>query len=420
MDVIALILFLVVIVLAFLRKTNVGILALAIGTIAVKLFGLTDKDLISGISSSMFCIMAGLTLLFSIINNTGALQLLARKVVSLAGKRIWVIPITVYAAGFVVAGIGLGASAGLAIIPGLAVSIALQVGYNPVMLCLIGICGLMGGRMTPITPEAAIINNAVAGSGLANVMPTILVCQTLITVIFSCIIFLIYRGYRVKQPTQSSASAAKEHFNKKQVIALCSILLMMALIIFVKVNVGLAAFIAAAILLLLGVADEGSSIKSMPWSTILMILGVGALLDVVDSVGGIRLMSDALSSIMTSKTAVPLMGLSSGLLSLVSNATSVVYPTMMPMCIEIAEQIGGVNPVALMAAVGAGGSLAGISPMSTGGALALAALATTKTDLSEAEQSKAFVQLLITAAIGLVITAIVSGLCCNWIANLMS
>ena len=119
-----------------------------------------------------------------------------------------------------------------------------------------------------------------------------------------------------------------------------------------------------------------------------MILGVGALLDIVNTGGGIELMSNAISSVMNTKTAVPFMGVSAGLLSLVSSALGVVYPTMMPMSADIAAQIGGINPVALMAAVGVGGSLAGVSPLSTGGALILAALGTNTKDFNKAKQDK--------------------------------
>ena len=61
MDLLALVLFIVTIVLAFIRKVNIGILAIAVGAIAVRIFGLTDKQLISGISSSMFCTLVGIT-----------------------------------------------------------------------------------------------------------------------------------------------------------------------------------------------------------------------------------------------------------------------------------------------------------------------------------------------------------------------
>ncbi len=103
-----------------------------------------------------------------------------------------------------------------------------------------------------------------------------------------------------------------------------------------------------------------------------MVLGVGAMMTIVDAAGGIDLMSNALSSLMNSKTATPIMSISAGLMSMVSSALAVVYPTMMPMCVDIAKAVGGVDPLALIAAVGVGGSLAGVSPLSTGGALILA------------------------------------------------
>ena len=77
MDLLALVLFIVTIVLAFIRKVNIGILAIAVGAIAVRIFGLTDKQLISGISSSMFCTLVGITFLFAVVKSTGALDLLA-------------------------------------------------------------------------------------------------------------------------------------------------------------------------------------------------------------------------------------------------------------------------------------------------------------------------------------------------------
>ena len=83
-DIISLVLFIVVILLAFFRKVNVGVVAVTFGVIMVRIFGLTDKDLIGGFSSSMFTTLVGITLLFAAITQTGALDLLARKIIALA------------------------------------------------------------------------------------------------------------------------------------------------------------------------------------------------------------------------------------------------------------------------------------------------------------------------------------------------
>ncbi|MCC0633531.1 SLC13 family permease [Clostridioides sp. ZZV15-6388] len=419
MDVIALLLFLGVIILAFVRKNNAGILALAIGVIAVRIFGMDDKDLYGAISNSMFTTLVGITLLFAIVNSTGALKLVAEKIVAASGKRVWLIPIAVFIAGFVVAGVGPGAIPALAIIPAMAVPVAITVGYNPVMLALIGECGLMAGRMTPITPEGQIITTVAEGVGIENVMPAVLACQTLSTIVFSIVLFIIFKGYKLKKPINVINSKEIEKFNVKQIISLISIVVMIAFIIIFDMNVGLAAFSVSAVLLLFNIAEDGECIKAIPWSTIVMVLGVGAMMTIVDAAGGIDLMSNALSSLMNSKTATPIMSISAGLMSMVSSALAVVYPTMMPMCVDIAKSVGGVDPLALIAAVGVGGSLAGVSPLSTGGALILAAMGSSKKDFNKEEQNKVFVQLFIMSAVGLLVIAVVSVLFFNGIAHIM-
>lgn len=418
-DIISLVIFIAVILLAFFRKVNVGIVALTAGVIAVRVFGMNDKALIAGISASMFTTLVGITLLFAAVTQTGALDLLARKIIAMAGNRMWIIPIAVYIAGFIVAGVGPGAIPALAIIPALAAVIAVEVGFDPIMLVLIGEAGLMAGRMTPITPEAAIITAAASEAGIDNVMSTVLLCQTMVTIIYSLIMWFVFKGYKVKKPLKPIERTAIEKFNHKQIIALGGIVLMMVLLIFFDVNIGLAAFSVAGLLFLFGVADDGKAIKALPWSTIVMVLAVGAMLSIVDEMSGIDLLSAGMSAIMTKSTATPIMGMSAGLLSFVSSALGVVYPTMMPMCADIAAEVGGVNPVALMAAVGAGGSLAGISPLSTGGALAMAALGTAIPNLSKEEENRRFVQLFVMAAIALLTLTICCAVFYNPVAALL-
>lgn len=421
MDVVSLILFVAVIALAFFRKNNIGVLALAAGVIAVRLFGMNDKTLIGAVSASLFTTLVGITLLFAIITSTGALDLLARKIIALAGKRIWLIPILMFLAGFTIVAVGPGGVPALAIIPPLAVAIAVEVGYNPLMLALIGICGMTSGRFSPITPESTIILNAVSEAGYTgNVTPAIWVNAVIYNLLLAVFIYIAFKGYKVKAAPDAEMKQT-EKFSGKQIVALLSIVAMLVLIIFCGVNIGLAAIAVAAVLLVFHVADDSKCIKAIPWNTIVMVLGVGALLTIVDKAGGISLMSDGLSKVMNSKTATPLMGLSAGLLSLVSSALGVVYPTMMPMSIDIAKQIGGVNPAALMSAVAAAGAASGISPMSTGGALIIAAIAGDKgVGLTKEGENKIFVQLLIISVLSLVLLFVVSWLIYGPVADLLS
>ena len=421
MDVLSLILFIVVIALAFFRKNNIGVLALAVGVVAVRLFGMNDRALIGAVNVSLFVTLVGITLLFAVITSTGALELLARKIIARAGKRTWMIPILIYLAGFTIVAVGPGGVPALAIIPPLAAAIAVEVGYNPLMLSLIGICGMTSGRFSPITPEGTIILSAVAKAGYTgNVTPAIWVNAALYNLILAVVIYIAFKGYKVKAAPDAEVKQA-EKFSGKQIVALLSILVMLFLIVYAKVNLGLAALSVAAVLLVFHVADDSKCIKAIPWNTIILVLGVGALLSIVAQAGGIALLSDGLSKIMSNSTATPLMSLSAGLLSLVSSALGVVYPTMMPMCIDIAKQIGGVNPAALMSAVAAAGAASGISPMSTGGALIIAAIVgEERINLTKEDENKLFVQLLIISMLTLVLLFAVSWLFYGPVANVFS
>ena len=408
MAVYSLILFVAAIIIAFFRKNNIGVLAMTLGTIGIRFFGISDKQFIAGISIGLFTTLVGITLLFAIVIQTGVLDLIAKKIVGLAGKRIWLLPILIGLTGFILVGIGPGGVPVLAIIPPLAVSIARQTGYNPLMMALIGIMAMTPGRFSPLTPEGAIIISALEKCGLSQLAILAIIINTILTSLVVCLVlFVLFGGHKVKAKKDMEIMAVTEKFTSNQLKALGAIVLMLVLIIFGKVNIGLAALSCAAILLFFRVADDASCIKAMPWNTILMVLFVGALLRVVDKMGGISLMRDALASIMSPSTAASLTGFSAGLLSLVSSALSVVYPTMMPICVDLANQIGGTHPVALMSAVAEGGALAGTSPMSTGGALILAALGgELKKEFTKEYQNKVFAQLLLVSGINLVVLLI--------------
>lgn len=408
MAVYSLILFVAAIIIAFFRKNNIGVLAMTLGTIGIRFFGISDKQFIAGINIGLFTTLVGITLLFAIVIQTGVLDLIAKKIVGLAGKRIWLLPILIGLTGFILVGIGPGGVPVLAIIPPLAVSIARQTGYNPLMMALIGIMAMTPGRFSPLTPERAIIISALEKSGLSQLAILAIIINTILTSLVVCLVlFVLFGGHKVKAKKDMEIMAVTEKFTSNQLKALGAIVLMLVLIIFGKVNIGLAALSCAAILLFFRVADDASCIKAMPWNTILMVLFVGALLRVVDKMGGISLMRDALASIMSPSTAASLTGFSAGLLSLVSSALSVVYPTMMPICVDLANQIGGTHPVALMSAVAEGGALAGTSPMSTGGALILAALGgELKKEFTKEYQNKVFAQLLLVSGINLVVLLI--------------
>ena len=137
MDVLSLIVFIVLIALAFWRKVNMGVLAFATALILGRVLGMTDKEIIGTLSSSLFVTLSGITLLFAVVTSTGAFEMLSKKIVALTGHRIWVLPIVSYLLGFALSAIGPGAIPPTTLVVTLTVSIAISAGYSPIMMGVI-------------------------------------------------------------------------------------------------------------------------------------------------------------------------------------------------------------------------------------------------------------------------------------------
>lgn len=253
-DIISILFFVTAIVLAFIRKINIGIVALALAVPCTMLIGMPGKEVINGVNGHLFITLVGITLLFSIVNDTGALGLLAHKIVAIAGQRLWLIPILLFVAGGFITGAGPGGIPVLAIMIPMGIAVGIKVGYNPVMLSLIGICGMTGGRFSPITPETAIIFSALENTGISGLdaVPAIIANVTLANAVTAVVLFVAFKGYKVRASEKVQGDGLEtKSFTRKQWIAFGGIVVMLGLIIFAKINVGLASLIVSAVLLML-------------------------------------------------------------------------------------------------------------------------------------------------------------------------
>ena len=153
LGVISLVLLLLAIILGFFRKTNVGLVSLLFALILGRLAGMNDASILKGFNPNLFIKLMGVTFLFSVLTVNGTITLLAKKIVSLAGRNNFLIPILIYLMGAGLTMCGPGSIPVLAIMPAFAIPIAKAHGYNPLMLSIIGCCGCFSGRMTTLTPE---------------------------------------------------------------------------------------------------------------------------------------------------------------------------------------------------------------------------------------------------------------------------
>lgn len=403
---ISLLALLVAIVVGFVRNANVGILCMGLAMVLGVVFDISASDLISGFSSSLFIQMVGITYLFAIINGNGTLELLARKMVALVGKKKALIPFVMYILGFIICAVGPGAIPSLAIIPVIAIPVAVSAGINPIMTAIIGDLGVMSGRMSPLTPEAAVVRELMEEQGMDGNTVPIMIALTVTALIVMAIVYVYYKGWRVEN-TDAESRQELPRFNPSQMLSLLGLIITAVGVLFFSWNVGLTGFLVGSVLIVVGSGNEGQSIKNIPWSVILMVLGVGILMNVISLSGGIDIMVAGMEKVMGERTASMIMSIAAGVMSFFSSGLGVVFPTLIPTASGLASGIG-VSALELVAVIVIGGTVAGFTPISTTGALIMAGVSQQENAEEKFPQNRLFVELFAVSFLALAVLAVMA------------
>ena len=220
--------------------------------------------------------------------------------------------------------------------------------------------------------------------------------------VFSAILFITLGGLKLRGDKIEVEKAEK--LNKDQIITLVSIFILVVWVIFGGVNVGFAAFVLSSILIILKVADQNEAIKHVPWSTLILISGTAVLINVIKELGGVDLLADFLAKLMNEQTAISIMAVLAGMMSIFSSAVGVVMPTLIPTTVELSNNLMNVvTPTALTITIAVASHIVTMSPFSTMGALALASSDET------VDKKALFKNLFITAFSSLAFIAIFLG-----------
>ena len=403
----SLVLLFAAIVIGFLRNANVGILCIGFGMILTLLFKgqVSAKDVLAGFSTSLFIQMVGVMYLFAIINANGTLELMAKKIVSLVPAKL--IPFVMFIIGMALSASGPGSIPCLAIIPVIAIPLSVSAGINPIMTAIIGDMGAMAGRMSPLTPEAAVVRKLMEEQGMNGDTVPIMLCTFITCVVTAVLVYVYYKGWKVEKSTDTAGKEKLPAFSTQQIMSLAGLAILAVGVLFLGWNVGLTGFLIGSILIVAGCGKEKSAIGGVPWSVILMVLGVGMLMNIVKLSGGIDLLVEALENVMGPGSAAPVMALTAGIMSFFSSGLGVVFPTLVPLCGSLAESIGA-DGVLLVAMVVIGGTIAGYTPISTTGALIMAGVAQQENAEERFPQNKLFIELFAVSVINLVVLALMS------------
>ena len=418
LSIIALVVLAVVIAIGFIKKVNLGFLAIGAAFILSMVAGIGPKYVTKAFDSDMFVTLVGVTFLFGMASQNGTLDLFSKKVVALVGKRTVLIPILMFFLSAFISAIGPGHIAAGILMTTFAVYLAFEMKINPITTALFAKLGANAGCASPLSLTGQLglklTNNLVSDVTNADIVDRLgfsglhFFMATLVSgFIFTLLLYVFTKSYKVKADNPLKLKDIPR-FNWKQWVTIGAIVMMVVLCIGFQMNTGLTAFVMASILVLLQCADEKKAIKGIPWGTLVFICGVGVLVSVIDMMGGIDMISGLLQKLMGPSTATPVLAATSGILSWVSSTTGVVMPAMFKMLPNILRSFGtSVNYMELISAITATSFAAAISPLSTGGAIIMSSYSASKETTNE-ELNKIFKFLFLLSVANVLLNVLLS------------
>ena len=368
----------VAILVSCFTELNVGILALALAwVVGVYVGGMPLNDVIGGFPVSLFLTLSGVTLLFAQAQQNRTLDRIAHRAVRVCRGNAGLIPIMFFALGCALASMGPGNVSTAALLGPMAMAVAGRAAIPAFLMIIMVGNGAQAGALSPFAPTGVIVNGLMVKIGLPGhewfTYWTNLAAHA--AVAFGG--YALFGGLKL---FKSSAVVTIEHkpedvdFDRSNFITIAVIAALLVGVLFFGVNVGMGAFAGAVILAVLGAADHKDAIKRMPWSVIVMMSGVTVLIALMEDTGGLDLFTAALARLATPGTITGVIAFVTGLISVYSSTSGVVLPAFLPTIPGLIERLGGGDPLAIAASMNIGAHLVDLSPLSTTGALCIAAV----------------------------------------------
>lgn len=398
---------LIAVTLSMVTKVNVGVVSLAFAWIVgVYLGGLPLNVVIGAFPINLFLTLAGVTLLFGMAHVNGTLERLAARAVGLCYGNAGIIPVMFFLVALVLSTIGPGNIATVALLAPMAMAIGHRASVPPFLMILMVGNGAQAGALSPFAPTGVIVNGVMARIGLPDVEWQTYANNLLAHLAITVIAYVVFGGWRLFRRSDSSTDGAEvvdaEPFESRHWLTMAVLVSLVLFVILLDMHVGMAAITGAMMLSLAGAADEKETIRRMPWNVVLMVCGVTVLIGVLERTQGMDLFTELLARISSPATVTGVIAFVTGMVSVYSSTSGVVLPAFLPTVPGLVERLGGGDPLAIASAMNVGGHLVDLSPLSTLGALSLAALPPT------VDARKVFNQLL---AWGLSMTVVGAVIC---------
>ena len=401
----------IAVIIGYKTGFNTGFFAIVFAyLIGAFLLGMTPKEIISGWPVSTMFVIFSVSLFYNFALANGTLEKTARWLLYAFRKAPGLLPFALYAASAGIAALGAGFFTVMAFMAPLTLLICDEAKMSKLVGAIAINCGALSGANFMTSGSGIIYRGLMEGGGYADQSFRYTAVIFIASVIFSLLLIAFFRyvpksNRQIGQGVTFDKPEPFTDLQKKNLSLMITMILVVLIfpvlhillpdiqvITFInsKMDVGLVAIIFSAIALFLKLAPQKEVIAKVPWNTIIMICGVGMLINVAISAGTIDLLASWAGSSLPAWFIPIAFSLIGAVMSFFSSTLGVVCPALFPLVSSLAYT-AGIDPMILFTCIVIGAQSSAISPFSSGGSLIMGSCAT------EEERNTMFPKLLFQA-----------------------
>lgn len=379
--ILALLALVVIIAISAIRTDlNTGVLAVALAyVVGVYFAGLSVSSISTYLPEQLVLTLVGVTLLFGMAQQNGTLDRLAGFAIKAARGQPALLPFIFFLLTFALSAIGPGNIAAVALIAPIGMTVAINSGISPLVMAIMICTGANAGAFSPVALTGIINVGLMDEIGIDDPFATlrIFLLVAALQSVSALAAYFIFGGYRTRQNMVISTEFRQkqvQQLDARNMITLLAILVLVFCVVVFNVAVVVGAFVLAGLLALFRIGDIEVGLHHLPWGVISLVAGISVLVGLLETTGSLDLATNMLASYSSSETVNAVLAFTAGLISIYSSSSGVVMPTFIPLLPGLIQALGGGNLTDMVVAVDVGSHLVDVSPLSTLGALCLAAL----------------------------------------------
>ena len=409
--------FISAIAIAFVKKSNVGILAMFFSVILAVISGTSIATLINGFPTRTFVTVMAVTMFFGSFMANGTTKWLADVILYKLRNAQKLLPFAFFFIS-VIAGIVGGGGAPL-VMATICMPIGLAAGIHPVHTALIVVMGANNGCMVEFGYFGSVVTSLISSapdgvyaSGAKAITWATFFAYLLANSILQVVLYFSFKSYKLGGKADVKEPAPLSPIHKKSSIMIT--ISVVALLFPVMMNtffggfwarvaayadVTAICFLGCTINSWIGVSDEQGAIKAVPWNALVIIGGTGMMLGLARTVGALGVLVNMVTNIPPGLVPMAIC-IIAGVMSLFTSSLSVVFPTLIPIALSISAATD-INPAWLIASITCGTLTAAISPISTGGSMAYSCVTPEMNDVNKQFNGQLLGAILMVVGMGI-------------------